>query len=47
VFGYSDKMGRLRTGMLADTIAIQGDPAADIKSTRNVVFVMKDGRVYK
>jgi imidazolonepropionase-like amidohydrolase len=47
VFGYSDKMGRLRTGMLADIIAIQGDPAADIKSTRNVVFVMKDGKVYK
>jgi imidazolonepropionase-like amidohydrolase len=47
VFGYNDKMGRLRTGMLADIIAIQGDPAADIKSTRNVVFVMKDGKVYK
>jgi len=47
VFGYGEKIGSLRKGMLADIIAVQGDPSTDIKQVRQVTFVMKDGKIYK
>ncbi|MBD0332089.1 MAG: amidohydrolase family protein, partial [Chitinophagaceae bacterium] len=47
VFGYADKIGRIKKGLLADIIAIEGNPSENIKDIRRVVFVMKDGRVYK
>ena len=40
-------LGRLAPGYLADIIAVPGDPAEDIKVTKDVCFVMKDGHVYK
>ena len=33
--------------MLADLIAVDGDPAADIHALDRVKFVMKGGAVYK
>jgi Imidazolonepropionase and related amidohydrolases len=47
VFGYGNKIGRIKQGLLADIIAISGDPSQNIKAVRNVVFVMKDGKIYK
>lgn len=47
VFGYGNKLGRIRQGLLADIIAVSGDPTQNIHSIRNVVFVMKDGKIYK
>jgi imidazolonepropionase-like amidohydrolase len=38
--------GRLAPGYLADVIAVPGDPTNDIATTQDVVFVMKDGRIY-
>ena len=46
VFGYSDKIGRIRKGLFADIIAVQGDPTADMNTVRHVRFVMKDGKIY-
>ena len=46
VFGYSDKIGRIKKGLLADIIAVQNDPADNIKNIRSVRFVMKDGKIY-
>jgi imidazolonepropionase-like amidohydrolase len=40
-------LGRLHPGYLADIIAVPGDPSADIKVTKDVRFVMKDGHIYK
>jgi imidazolonepropionase-like amidohydrolase len=39
--------GRLAPGLLADIIAVPGDPTKDITMTESVSFVMKDGQVYK
>ena len=42
-----DDRGRLEPGLLADIIAVPGDPAEDITTTETVRFVMKGGVVYK
>jgi len=47
VFGYQDKIGRIKKGLFADIIAIEGDPSADIKQIRKIKLVMKNGKLYK
>ncbi|MGB6133163.1 MAG: amidohydrolase family protein [Acidobacteriaceae bacterium] len=44
---WSDRIGSIEPGKLADIIAVQGDPMADITRLEHVGFVMKDGLVYK
>ena len=39
-----DSIGTLKPGMLADVIAVRGDPLTDFTAMRRVVFVMRDGR---
>ena len=43
----SDKLGSIEEGKIADIIAVDGNPLEDISVMENVVFVMKDGVVYK
>jgi imidazolonepropionase-like amidohydrolase len=40
-----DDRGRVRPGLLADLVAVRGDPASDISALRNVVLVLKGGTV--
>jgi imidazolonepropionase-like amidohydrolase len=47
VFGYGDEIGSIKKGLFADIIAVSGDPSIDIGNIRKVVFVMKDGKIYK
>src|SRR5437588_1586508 len=39
--------GRIAPGLLADVIAVPGDPLSDIALTEKVQFVMKGGRVHR
>lgn len=43
----ADDRGRLEEGLLADVIAVEGDPLADIGATEQVRFVMKGGAIFR
>ncbi len=43
----ADRIGSITPGLQADIIALDGNPLKDITAVRRVVFVMKDGLVYK
>jgi imidazolonepropionase-like amidohydrolase len=42
-----DKRGPIKPGFPADIIAVKGNPLEEIDALRTVVFVMKDGLVFK
>jgi imidazolonepropionase-like amidohydrolase len=47
VLGMGDQAGSIKTGLLADLIAVDGNPMNDLTSLRRVKFVMKAGKMYK
>lgn len=47
LFGIADRTGVLEIGKLADIVAVPGDPTKNIGVTETVLFVMKDGVVYR
>ncbi|WP_299397955.1 amidohydrolase family protein [uncultured Gelidibacter sp.] len=42
-----DQLGQLKAGFLADIVATNDDPTENIATMTEVVFVMKDGKIYK
>ena len=47
LLGVDDARGALRPGMRADIIAVNDNPLEKITTLKNVVFVMRSGKVYK
>ncbi len=47
LLGISNRTGALKIGLVADIVAVPGNPLADIKTTQSVFFVMKDGVIYR
>ena len=47
LLGQSAEIGHLAPGMLADIVAVKGDPLQDITALQNVMFVMKDGDIFR
>lgn len=47
ILGMDNELGQISPGFLADIIAVNEDPTQNIHTMENVVFVMKEGVVYK
>lgn len=47
IFGWGNRIGRLKSDYLADIIAVEGNPLKNIANCRKVSLVMKNGTIYK
>ena len=47
LLGWEEELGSIENGKLADIIAVEGDPLADIRRLEEVAFVMKGGEIVK
>jgi imidazolonepropionase-like amidohydrolase len=47
ILRIQDQVGTIQSGHLADLIAVQGDPLANIQTLHHVRLVMKEGKIYK
>lgn len=47
LLGMGDALGQLKEGFLADVIAVNDNPYTQVETLEEVVFVMKDGIIYK
>jgi imidazolonepropionase-like amidohydrolase len=47
IFGLDTRLGSVRPGLLADLVAVEGDPTREISAVRKVRLVMKGGKVFR
>jgi imidazolonepropionase-like amidohydrolase len=47
LLNIADRTGSLEVSKLADVVAVPGDPTQNIRATEHVLFVMKEGTIYK
>ena len=47
ILNMENEIGQLKAGFFADIIATNDNPIENIKTTENVVFVMKSGKIHK
>jgi imidazolonepropionase-like amidohydrolase len=47
ILHMEERIGRVKEGLFADLIAVDGDPSTDLSRLHSVKFVMKNGTIYK
>jgi imidazolonepropionase-like amidohydrolase len=47
LLGIADKVGTLEPNKIADVVAVPGNPVENIRQTEHVLFVMKEGVIYR
>ncbi len=47
LLGVKEELGQIKSGFLADIVAVEENPLKNVATLENVVFVMKNGVVYK
>ena len=47
LLGWQGQIGALKPGYFADVVAVPGNPLENIRQTEHVVFVMKEGVIYR
>ena len=47
LLGQSEDLGQIKAGMLADIVAVRGDPVRQIERMADVFFVMQNGQVLR
>ena len=47
ILKMEDQLGQIKSGYLADIVAVDDDPTENISTMENVTFVMKNGKIYK
>jgi len=46
LLGVEAELGQIKSGFIADVIAVEGNPLADVTRLESVSFVMRDGEVF-
>lgn len=47
ILKMENELGKIKTGFVADIVATNDDPTQNISTMEHVVFVMKEGKIYK
>jgi imidazolonepropionase-like amidohydrolase len=47
LFGVADRVGAIKVGLLADLVAVEGDPTRNVSAVRRIGLVMKNGEVVR